>query len=132
MKRSINIIQKSGLVKYKKVLDFALLLGLAVLAFLSVAPDSLFMTSFVQMCVLAAVLVALVAFIAVVWRENPADEREAENITSASRWAYMAGLVVLMVGVIYKTVNHTAGSLESVTILVMIATKVLVQRHKDK
>lgn len=117
---------------YKNLLDIVLVLGLGLMTFLAVAPESFVMPSALQMIILAGVITLLAGFMTLVWREQPADEREAENQSDASRYAYLTGVVVLMVGLLYGSLKHDVDAFVPVALLVMIGTKVLVQRHKDR
>lgn len=117
--------------KYKSHLDIILLSGMTALALLAIAPDTLVMPSSVQMLLLGAVLVLLAGFSVLVWREDPSDEREAQNQAIASRTAYFAGLVVLVIALVVQSLQHSIDSTVPIALLVMVATKILVQRHRD-
>jgi nicotinamide riboside transporter PnuC len=117
--------------KNKFVVDLCLLLGLTVLTFISIAPKVIIMPSAVEMALLLVVTVLLVGFLLLFWRENPADEREVENQASASRSAYIVGSLVLVVALVWQSFSHDVDPFIPLTLLVMIATKLVVQRRKD-
>lgn len=117
--------------KYKSVLDIVLLLGMAVVALLAVAPNALLMPTSFQMVLLAVVLVLLAGFLALLWREQPRDEREAQNQAVASRTAYTVGSVVLIAALTIQSFGHDIDPFVPVALLAMIGTKILVQRTKD-
>lgn len=117
--------------KYKSYFDIVLLLGIGLLAFLSVAPNALVMPTSLQMLILGIVLVLIASFLVLFWREDPSDEREASNQASASRSAYIVGFAVLLVAMAWQSFNHHVDSAIPLTIFAMIATKILVQRRKD-
>jgi hypothetical protein len=71
--------------KYKQLLDVILLLGLATIALLAIAPKTFVMPSSVQMLILAAVLGLIATFLVLFWREQPDDEREMHNRTYSSK-----------------------------------------------
>ncbi len=117
--------------KYKQILDIVLLIGLAAIALLSVAPDTFVMPSSLQMLVLAAVLGLISTFLVLFWREQPDDEREMHNQALASRSAYTVGSLVLIAALIIQSINHSLDPAVPIALLAMIATKVIVQRIKD-
>ena len=117
--------------KYKSLLDVVLLLGLGIIAFLAVAPHAVVMPSSLQMLLLAVVLVLISLFLVFLWREQPGDERELQNQALASRWAYLIGSVVLILALVYQSLNHNLDPVVPVALLAMIATKIIVQRNKD-
>ena len=118
--------------KYKSLLDIVLLIGLGMMALLAIAPDKFVMSTDLQMLLLAGVIVLLAGFMTLVWREDPADEREAQNQADASRYAYLIGVVVLMISLAYRSIKHYDTGIEPVALLMMIGTKLLTQRHRDK
>lgn len=118
--------------KYKSLLDIVLLLGLGAIAFLAVAPHAIIMPSALQMLLLAVVLVLVSGFLVFLWREKPNDERELQNQALASRWAYLVGSVVLILALVYQSLNHNLDPAIPIALIAMIATKIIVQRFKDK
>ncbi len=118
--------------KYKPLLDIILLVGLGVIIFFAIAPNAIVMSTSFQMIVLAAVLVLLAGFMVLLWREYPADEREAYNQTLASRFAYLAGALILIVALIIQSLNHDIDPVVPLALFGMIATKILIQRVKDE
>jgi len=117
--------------KYKSLSDVILLIGLSVISFFAVAEDSITMPSSMQMALLAIVLALLAAFLTLLWRENPRDEREAQNQALASRLAYIIGSIVLIVALVTQSLQHELDAAVPVTLFAMLATKLLVQRFKD-
>ena len=117
--------------KYKKLLDIILLLGLATIALLAIAPKTFVMPTSLQMLILAAVLGLIATFLVLLWREQPDDEREMQNQALASRSAYIVGSLVLIAALIIQSLNHDLDPAIPVALLAMIATKVIVQRTKD-
>lgn len=117
--------------KYKSLLDIVLLLGLSVLALLAIAPKALVMPTSLQMLILAIVLGLIAAFLVLLWREQPDDEREMQNQALASRLAYIVGSLALIAALIIQSLNHSLDPAIPVALLLMIATKIIVQRTKD-
>ncbi len=115
----------------KSVLDFVLLMGMGAIAFLAVAPKAVVMPTSFQMLLLAVVLVLISGFLVLLWREHPADEREEQNQALASRTAYTVGSIVLITALTVQSFQHDIDPFVPIALLVMIATKILVQRTKD-
>lgn len=117
--------------KYKPLLDIVLLLGLSTIAILAIAPKTFVMPTSLQMLILAIVLGLIATFLVLLWREQPDDERETQNQALASRSAYIVGSLVLITALIIQSLHHDLDPVIPVTLLAMIATKVIVQRTKD-
>lgn len=117
--------------KYKPLLDVILLASLAGMSLLAIAPKTFVMPTSVQMLLLAIVLGLLAAFLVLLWRESPSDEREAHNQATASRFAYIVGSVVLIITMVTQSLHHRLDAAIPITLLAMIATKLIIQRTKD-
>ncbi|QQS18194.1 hypothetical protein IPL68_06200 [Candidatus Saccharibacteria bacterium] len=117
--------------KYKQLLDVVLLLGLAVITLLAIAPKTFVMPSSLQMLILAVVLGLIATFLVLLWREQPEDEREMQNQALASRSAYFVGALVLITALIIQSLRHQLDSAIPIALMAMIATKIIVQRAKD-
>ena len=117
--------------KYKPALDLILLLGLAIVSALAIAPKSFVMPNSVQMLILTILLLLIATFLLLLWRENPDDEREANNQASASRSAYIVGAIALIIALLIQSLKHDIDSAVPVALLAMIATKIITQRWKD-
>jgi hypothetical protein len=117
--------------KYKPLLDIVLLASLTLVSLLAVAPRAIVMPSSLQMLILACVLGLIAAFLVLLWREQPSDEREIQNQALASRLAYVVGSVVLIGALFIQSLRHELDSAVPLALLAMIATKVIVQRTKD-
>lgn len=117
--------------KYKQLLDIVLLLGLAIIALLAIAPKTFIMPTSVQMLTLAVVLGLISTFLVLLWREQPDDEREMQNQALASRSAYIIGSLVLIGALIIQSLDHDLDPAIPIALLSMIATKVFVQRSRD-
>lgn len=118
--------------KYKHILDIILLAGLGLIAFLAVDPNAFVMPSSLEMILLAVVLGLIATFMVFMWREQPEDEREVQNQAVASRSAYSVGSLVLIIALVIQSLQHNLDSAIPVALLAMIATKIFVQRKKDK
>ena len=117
--------------KYRTALDLILILSLAVVCALSLAPKSFVMPNSAQMLILTILLGFIATFLVLLWRENPHDEREAVNQSSASRAAYVVGAVVLIIALIIQSLQHQIDPAVPLALLAMISTKVFIQRMMD-
>ena len=118
--------------KYKSVVDAVLLMGLLVMSLLATAPDTIVMPSSLQMLLLAVVMMLVAGFLVFIWREQPVDEREAQNQAMASRQAYMVGVIILIVSIAVQGFRHQSDAVEPIALFAMIATKLISQRSHDK
>lgn len=118
--------------KYKQLLDIVLLALLVVLSAVAIAPQDILMPNKVQMLLVIAILCLVCAFLVLVWREQPSDEREAENQQLASRTAYLAGCIALIITMVVQGIHHKVDPAIPITLLVMILTKVVTQQLKNK
>lgn len=117
--------------KYKSIFDIVLLVLVVFLCLATVLPKTIVMPSQLQMLLLLVVFGLISAFLVLVWREQPSDEREAENQQRASRTAYLAGCIVLIVAMLVQGISHKLDVAIPITLLVMIITKLLGQKMKD-
>jgi len=117
--------------KYKPALDVILLLSLAIVSALAIAPKTFVMPNSLQMLILTIALVLIATFLVLLWRESPSDEREAGNQAAASRSAYVVGAIVLIAALLSQSLKHQIDSAVPIALLAMIATKVVIQRIKD-
>ncbi len=79
------------------------------------------------MAVMPLALVIIIVFVALagfVWYEQAADEREAWHSNVAGRFAFLAGIAVLLVGIIKQTLEHQKLDIWLlVTLCVMVIVK---------
>ena len=57
--------------RYKLAIELAGMIGLAILAFVALSPDSPFMPDAAQMVLLAVVFVLISTFLVLFWRQRP-------------------------------------------------------------
>jgi cobalamin synthase len=71
----------------------------------------------------------LVIFFAIVlgvsWKETAGDEREGLHKLIASRFAYFAGIAVLLVGIIVQSSHRVLDSWLVITVVVMLLAKIV-------
>lgn len=81
------------------------------------------MSDMTQMTMLGFFTLAVLAYGAFLFRENPADEREHELSMVASKYAYLLGSAVLTVGIIVQTLDHKLDPWLPIALTVMVAVK---------
>jgi hypothetical protein len=69
-------------------------------------------------------ITAFLIFIAFVLREKPKDEREMFHVLKSGRAAYLAGLIVLMTGIVFQTINHQTDPWLVAGTGIMVLTKI--------
>ncbi len=117
--------------KYRQLFDIVLLVSLSLASVTAIMPKAIVMTTAVQMMFLTIVIGLIAAFLVLLWRERPDDERELQNQALASRMAYIVGSLVLIVALIIQSLNHQLDPVIPIALLAMIATKIILQRVKD-
>lgn len=63
-------------------------------------------------------------FASFIFHEKARDERENLHKLIAARYAYLAGAGVLVVGIIYQTLQHALDTFLVVTLIVMILARI--------
>jgi putative flippase GtrA len=76
------------------------------------------------MTVSAGLIVAFAVFAAFVWREDARDEREELHRLIANRTAFLAGVFVLVLGVIVQAFAHASDPWLVATLAAMVLAKV--------
>ncbi len=117
---------------YRLLFDGLLIALLLVLCVAALAPHGMTMPSNLKMLLLFGTFGLVSAFVVLVWRERPADEREAHNLFSASRLAYLAGCSALIVSLLVQAFRHKVDPAILLTLLAMIAVKLGAQWLQDK
>ena len=80
---------------------------LIVLLVLIVNPFGFFMPSHLEMMLLIALVVLYAVFAVFFWKESPKDEREDLHRKVAGRIAFLAGVVVMIAGIVVQTLMNT-------------------------
>jgi len=79
---------------------------LVVLLLLLINPFYMYMPNKVEMAVVVAAVAAFAVFGALVWREKVVDEREEAHRSLAGRFGFLAGSVVLTIGILVQSLSH--------------------------
>jgi len=84
-----------------------------------------FMPSSVVMLMIAVFIAAFSLFAVLIWRESPKDEREAHILLSSDRLGFLAGAVVLSIGLIITSLRHESTNLLALALSAMILAKLI-------
>lgn len=98
-----------------------LVLAFFLLTLANVVPFWMPMMS--EMMALLLVVVLMIVWAGFVIKEKPQDEREGQLIMRSGRMAYLAGLGILMVALIFQGLAHAIDPWITITIAVMVLVK---------
>jgi cobalamin synthase len=107
-----------------------MLIGLIVIICLLLSSNLLsgFMPSSIVMLAIAIFVAAFSLFAVLIWRENPRDEREAHILLASDRLGFLAGAIVLSIGLVIASLRHQSTTLLAVALTAMIIAK-LIGKH---
>jgi uncharacterized membrane protein len=86
--------------------EFLLTLSLLVLVFALYNPFGTFMPSVLDMVILALLVVVIGLFAGFVVNEKVTDEREIGHRAMAGRSGFTAGLLVVLLGIVFQGLQH--------------------------
>lgn len=81
-------------------------LVLIILLALLINPFGIWMPTEAQMLIVAGLVVIFALFSGLVWRERGGDERQLLHRLQAGRFGYLAGALVLVVGIVVQSLRH--------------------------
>ncbi|MCR4280697.1 MAG: hypothetical protein NUV82_04755 [Candidatus Komeilibacteria bacterium] len=110
-------------------LSLLLPIFLILLAIIAFNPWDMWMPEGMVLVLIIALIVVFAAYAGLVWRERPQDERDELHRLRAGRVAFVAGLLILVVGIIYQTFSHAVDIWLVLTMIVMIVAKSLTRLH---
>lgn len=105
---------------------------LVVVAILLLNPFHFWMPDMVVMGMLACALVLLGTLASFLLREKIIDERDVVHRTLAGRNAFLAGVSVLMLGIIIQGYTHSVDPWLVVTLVVMVVIKIITRIWADR
>lgn len=104
--------------------EIVMMLGLSIILLIIVLDPMDICTSYMNLTFLATLLILLfIALSIFIIREKPSDEREETHLLFAGRAAYLAGMAVMLVGVIVQSFNHMIDVWLICALLVMLLVK---------
>lgn len=107
--------------------EFGIAVVLLILSILLLNPGNTWMPSQSQMMVLAGLVITFIFFAGFIYKEKVSDERETLHRFLASRYAYLLGTSVLVLGVIIQTFQHTLDPWLIIALITMILGKIAGQ-----
>lgn len=90
-----------------KVSHLAVVITFVLAVFGLTDPIDILMPTSIQMSLLILATLLFVFIFAFIFKEKPQDEREAHLLNLSSRNAFLAGTLVLFVGIINQSLTHT-------------------------
>ena len=87
---------------------FELTAGVIILIILAVFlnPTHLLMPDSVNTMLLLGLIVVFLVFVGMIWREKADDERDSLHIQKAGRYSFLAGSIILVVGIVVQATKH--------------------------
>ena len=102
--------------------------GLIVLIlFTFLNPIKILMPESVNTMLILGLILSFTVFAAIVFKEKASDERELSHIHIAGRISYIAGTLVLTLGVVYQAFNHEIDSWLLLGLFVMVLSKLITR-----
>lgn len=106
--------------------------ALIAIAILLLNPFHFWMPDMIVMCMLAVVLALFGLFASFILREKSADERDEQHKSLAGRNAFLAGSGILTLGIVVQGYTHTVDPWLVITLIVMIAVKLITRHWSDR
>ena len=110
----------------KNLSEIIIALLLVTILFFKADPFHLLMPTEFQMILLGIMAAAFALYAGLIFREKPADEREAFHLYRASRIAYITGTLSLTIAIIIQDVFHQLDPILVAVLGIMIVTKLVV------
>ena len=109
----------------KNFIEF--ILGVVVLGILVLFlnPTHLLMPDSMNMMLIISLILVFFAFVGLIWREHPNDERELIHIGKSSRWSFFSGTSVLVLGIIVQATEHDIDPWLIYALSVMLLAKLI-------
>ena len=98
---------------------------LIALAILLLDPLKLWMPSTVQMSLLIFLFIAAAVFAGFVWTEKGHDERETLHTMVAGRIAYITGIGIVTLGIIFQSMQHALDPWLIIILVAMVIAKII-------
>ncbi len=105
-----------------EIISAIVILGIAIL-FLN--PGHLAMPESLQSMLIIGFFVAFLTFAAFILKERALDERESLHTLKAGRISYLAGVGVLVLGIILETFKHDVDPWLVIGVCIMVLSKIL-------
>ena len=118
--------------KNKSIQETSVSIILIALLVLIANPYNLWMPNMVHLMVLGGAVGVFGLFAAFIFKEKVADERESSHRMLSGRVAFLSGSALLVVGIIYQSLNDKLDIWLPFILVVMIITKLGTRFYSDK
>lgn len=107
------------------MIEVAISAILLILLLLLLNPFHFWMPNEAHMLMLIGLVVLFAVFALFVFREKARDEREVLHRFIAGRFAYLVGTALLVIGIVWQSLEHKLDTWLIITLAVMILAKVV-------
>jgi Ca2+/Na+ antiporter len=111
--------------------ETSIAIALLVVLFVLLNPFRWWMPTMMVVALLAIALVAFGLFAAFVLKEKTIDEREQQHRTAAGRSAFIAGTLVLTIGILVQSIHHHVDPWLFIAFVVMVIVKLSTRAYID-
>ena len=112
------------MIKRSLVSELFIAFLVVVLSILLLDSCNWWMSNQLLMLINVLLVAVVVVFATFVWREQARDEREQFHRQMASRVAYLAGVSVLVIGVVVEGLEHRVDQWLIITLCAMVLAKI--------
>ena len=95
-------------------------------------PFHWWMAPMTLMTLLAIALIVFGLFALFILQEHPRDEREQQHAIGAGRAAFVAGTLVLTLGILFQSIHHHVDPWLFITFVVMVIAKLSSRTYSDR
>lgn len=114
--------------KNKALIEPLLAVLLILLAALCFQPlQTIWMPTMASSFILVTLLAVFILFAVYIWKEEARDEREDQHRLTAGRNGFLVGSGLLVAGIILQTVRHQLDSWLILTLVGMVAAKLITR-----
>lgn len=110
--------------KRELLVELFIPLILVLLLMLLWDPFGFFMPNKLIMFLLLVLIVIFIFFVGFIWKEKAHDERELLHRSIASRFAFLSGMTILVIGVIDESLTHALDPWLIFALCVMVIAKI--------
>lgn len=114
------------------VIQWAILILLTLVLFTLVDPFMYWMPSMVQVIALTVAAALLVVLSGFVVAERAGDEREVQHRMHAGRAAFLSGIAVLTVALLYQGFTHSIDLWVPLALFAMVLAKVVARWYSER
>ena len=107
------------------------ILLISILVFF-VNPLDLLMPHAMHPFMVPILILLFVVFTSFLWREQPGDERDQFHKYISSRFAYFAGVGILIIGIVAQSMTRTIDSWLVISICVILLAKIIGTIYANK